>query len=405
MSTTKEIVNRLRWVFMGLLAIPAGISLKAGIHGAISSSRDFQWSGAGLLRHGIDPWKNALLGQSASAPHFSQPSALHMFYVLLLPLSRLSFQHAAEAWCLFNILLSIAAICLLRNLFKLSRFASIGILFLLWMSSPFRSTLRLGQTSIFELVLLCLVFCTTNSTIRGLALGFSFSEYSFAPVVLSFLWFKHNIRTLTIAVIVAALAVALTWSMLGGSIVQVALEPFAVANLVPRSGIADLVTTIEAALARWLPAFRSGQTLAYAAGLMASGAYGLFLSRRRVSNAAYLTLISIASLFTIKHPGHDYVFLLLPLCYAFSERGKSMRAIAVPIVAVFWFMDGLFAPLPSSLTRTADQWITNAAASCVLATLLAYLTWSILRTEVVPYVKRAENDRRVAHTAETFSAV
>jgi hypothetical protein len=405
MPMIKEIVNRFRWVLMGLLSIPAGISLKAGMHGAISSSQDFQWSGASLLRHGIDPWKNALLGQSASVSHFSQPGCLHMFYVLLLPFSRLSFQHAAEAWCILNILLSIAAIFLLKNLFSLSRFVSIGMLFLLWMSSSFRSTLRLGQTSIFELVLLCLVFCTTNSTIRGLALGFSFSEYSFAPVVLSFLWFKHNIRTLTIAVIVAVLAVALTWSMLGGSILQVAFEPFAVSNLTPRSGTADLVTSIEAALARWLPAFRSGQTLAYAAGLMASGAYGLFLSRRRISNGGYLTLISIASLFTIKHAAHDYVFLLLPLCYVFSERGKSTRAIAVPIVGVFWFMDGLFAPLPSSLTRTADQWITSAAASCMLATLLVYLTWSILRTEVVPHIKRAENDRRVAHAAETFSAI
>ena len=405
MSKLKQIAAHSRWILLALLTIPAAISLKAGIRGAISSSQDFQWWGASLLRQGIDPWKTALEGQPIGASHFSEPGYLHMFYVLLLPFSKLSFQHAAEAWCVINILLSVTAIYLLKNLFGLSRFGCIGLLLLFWMSAPFRSTLQLGQTSVFELVLLCIVFRATHSTIRGIALGFSLSDYSFAPVALSFLWFKHNIRTLTIAAIVAVLAVMLTWSMLGGSIPQVALEPFSVPALTIRGGTANLVTGLEAALARWLPNFKSGQTIAYGAGLLASGAYGLFLSRRRLSNGAYLTLISTASLFAISHPAHDYVFLLVPLGYAFSQQNKLTRWIALPIVGAFWFMEGLFPPLSADAAPTTGQWMATASACCLLATLLVYLTWSILRAERVHYVERAEKDRRVARSVETLSVI
>jgi len=403
MSTLKQTISRARWILLAFLSILAALSLQTGIRGALNSSRDSQWWGANLLRQDIDPWKTALLGQSISTPHFSQPTSLHMFYVLLLPFSKMSFHHAAEAWCFINILLSVAVIYLLKNLFGLSRFVAVAMLFLLWISAPFRATLQSGTLSIFELVLFCIVFYSANSTIRGIALGFSLSDYIFAPVVLSFLWFKHNIRTLTIAVIVVVLAVALAWSMVGGSVSQIAFEPFSVAGLTPRSGTADMVTLLRLTLARCLPSFGSSQAAACAAGLIASGAYGLFVSRRRLSNRAYLTLISVASLFMTRHSAHDYIFLLVPLVYAFSESGKSVRSVVAPIVAVFWFMDGLFPPLAAGIAPTTGQLMTAASACCLLATLLFYITWSMLRTERQPHVERSEKDRRRNLSPESFS--
>jgi hypothetical protein len=295
----------------------------------------------------------------------------------------------------FNILLSIACVYLLKKLFALSDLLGLGILLLLWMSTPFRTTLQVGQMGVLELFLLSVVFCTTNSTLRGLALGFSFSKYSFAPVVVSLLWFKRNIRTLTIAATVPLLALIMAWGMLGGSLTELAAEPFAVSRIKVWPGMADLMTFVEATFAHWHPSFTPGKTIAYGIGLLASGLYGYYLSHRRITNAAQLTLIAVASLFTVKHLMYDYIFLVVPLCYAVSSRGKALRTIAIPLIGVFWFMDKLFPLLPMNATPTTAQWLTSAAACCMLGTLLTYLTWSILGIERAYFASRSHLETQV----------
>jgi hypothetical protein len=151
--------------------------------------------------------------------------------------------------------------------------------------------------------------------------------------------------------------------------------------------MADLMTSIEAGLRHWFPAFTQGKSIAYGIGLLVSGLYGFFLSRRRISDGAQLTLIAVASLFAVKHLMYDYIFLIVPLCYAFSERGKSIRNIAVPIIGIFWFMDKLFPLLPMNSPPDTTQWLTSTAACFMLGTLLAYLTWSILRSERVYFAR------------------
>jgi hypothetical protein len=393
MRTIKILAARFRWMFIAFLAIGAAVSLRVGIRGALTSSKDFQWAGAYLLRMRVDPWQQGLLDNGNSVSHFSPPNYLHELYLFLLPMSLLNFHHAAVLWCCINILLSVACVFLLKNLFALSRISSIGVLLLLWMSTPFRTTLQVGQMGVLELFLLSVVFCTSNSTLRGLALGFSFSKYSFAPVVISLLWFKRNIRTLTVAIAVPVLALLLTWGMLGGSLATVATEPFAVSRVKVWPGMADLMTSMEAVLAHWLPAFTAGRTLAYCTGLLASGIYGFYLSRRKLSEGAQLTLVAVASLFTVKHLMYDYIFLVVPLCYAASERGKTIRNIAVPLIGVFWFMDKLFPLLPMNAPASTGQVLTSIAGSCMLGTLLTYLTWSIVRIE------RAYSGRQLRATA------
>jgi hypothetical protein len=381
MSTIEKLAYRFRWIILTLMAVAAAISLRVGIRGALASSKDFQWAGSFLVRNGIDPWQAALLNPGHNIAHFSPPNYLHEFYILLLPLSLLSFQHAIELWCALNILLSIGCIYLLKKLFALSNPIALGVLLLLWMSTPYRTTLQVGQMGVLELFLLSLVFCTQNSTLRGLALGFSLSKYSFAPVVVSLLWFKNNIRTLVVAAIVPVLGLFMVWGMLGGPFIRVATAPFAVSRINVWPGMADLMTTIEAALSHWLPAFTAGKALAYGIGLLLSGIYGYYISRKRLTDGALLTLVAVASLFTIKHLMYDYIFLIIPLCYAISKRGKPIRAIVLPIIAIFWFMDRLFPTLPLNAPPSALQLLTTAIACCLLGSFLIYLTWSILRVE------------------------
>ena len=405
MTPLETQLHRFRWIILSILAIAAAASLFVGIRGAIASSKDFQWAGSVLLRAGIDPWQQAFADNGSGIAHFSPPNYLHELYIILLPLSLLTFRHAAEIWCCVTILLSIATMYLLKNLFALPAPTTLGLLLLLWMSTPFRTTLQVGQMGMMEMFLLSVVFCTTNSTLRGLALGFSFSKYSFAPVVVSFLWFKRNIRTLTIAACVPLFALVMAWGLLGSRpLTTLAVEPFAVSRIRVWPGMADLMTAIEATFAHLLPHFTRGKTLAYIIGLIASGCYGYFLSRRRITNAAQLTLIAVASLFTVKHLMYDYIFLVIPLCYALSERGRALRNIAVPLIFVFWFMDKLFPLLPLNATPTTAQWLTSVAGCIMLGTLLTYLTWSILRIERAFFASRTRAEKRAAIHAEALSA-
>jgi Glycosyltransferase family 87 len=381
MSISNTLVKYSRWLLLGPLAICAGISLRVGISGALASGKDLQWAGAYLVRAGIDPWQASLLGRGREIAHFSQPHYLHELYILLLPISLLSFQHAIELWCVLNILLSIACIYFLKKLFSLSRTSSIAILLLLWISTPYRATLQAGQISALELCLLCAVFYFQNSTLRGLALGFGFSNYSFAPVVVSFLWFKHNIRTLVIAAIVPVLGLFAVWGMIGGSFAYLATEPFAVSQIDISPGMADLTTAIEATAARCLPTFSAAKTLAYGVGLLLSGIYGFYLSRRRLTDGALLTLIAVAALFTVKHFMNNYIFLVVPLSYAASERGRPIRLIALPLIGLFWFMVELFPELPLNAGSGNMQLLSAVAASCLLGAFLTYLTWSIIKIE------------------------
>jgi hypothetical protein len=199
-------------------------------------------------------------------------------------------------------------------------------------------------------------------------------------------------------------ALVMTWGMLGGPISTIATEPFAVSRIKVWPGMADLMTAIEATFNHLFPAFTRGQTLAYVIGLVAAGLYGYFLSRRRITNAAQLTLIAVASLFTVKHLMYDYIFLVIPLCYAVSERGRALRNIAVPLIFVFWFMDKLFPLLPMNATPTTAQWLTSIAGCIMLGTLLTYLTWSILRIERAFFASRTRAELKAAIHAEVLSA-
>ncbi len=377
----KQSKEMMSWSLVSILGVAAFYSLSIGIKGALTSSRDLQWAGAYLIRQNINPWQQAAIEGPQGIHHLASPNYLQQIYIFLLPISNLSFQHAAAVWCGFNILLSVASLYLLQKLFNLSRPVSLAMLFLLWISTPFRSTLELGQVGVVELFLLCLVFSTNNSTIRGIALGVSFSAYTFAPVTLSLLWFRRNIRTLAIAATVPLFGLGMTWGMLGGSLREVATAPFTMTGPILSAGMADLTSCIGAALSIWLPSLRSGSMVAQLAGLLLAGVYGSYLNRHRLTIGAQLTLVALASLFTTQHQAYDFVFLIVPLCYAASKRGAAVRYIAVPAIAAFWFLEKLFPQLPPETAPTLSQWTSLAAATCLLGTLLVYLTSAIIRIE------------------------
>ena len=369
-------ITRLQAVVLALLAIAGLGSVSVGIRRALVESQDLQWGGVWLLAHGIDPWAEAISGYPRHLANFSPPNYLHHLYVLLLPLSWISFPVAAALWCALNLVLSVATLLLLRRLFGLTPFLTAALLLLLWMSSPFRVLLAAGQMTMVELFCFTVTFSALPVLPRGLAFGLSFAKYSFSPPTALFLLFRGRLRLLAIAVAVPLLGLFAASLFITTPVLHLATEPLALAGRAVMPGLADSMTLSESVLRTHLSHI-SAQRIAYAAALLASAAFALLLSRFRLSSAAEFTLLSVASLFLFKHLVYDYVFLLVPLCFAISAAGRRLRLPVSAAVLVFWFF--AFLLKRSSTGRGVVHLPILFADNLLLAALLAVLTISILR--------------------------
>jgi hypothetical protein len=114
---------------------------------------------------------------------------------------------------------------------------------------------------------------------------------------------------------------------------------------------------------------------AYVLGLLGSVVYALLLSRFRLSRAAEFTLISIASLFFVKHLSYDYVFLAVLLCFALMQKDLKIKSTLIGGVLLFWFILPFFEKM---LQYDPKVHVAELAVDCgLLAALLAYTTYIV----------------------------
>jgi hypothetical protein len=206
------------------------VSLYAGIRNSLLRSQDLQWSGAHLALQHIDPYSQFLNHDPEHRILFSQvPNYLYELYILLLPLGALSFPHAKPVWLLLNCLFAILAVFLLRRIYDLPRSQAFLLLLRLFCSTPFRIALGAGGQSLFELLLFCLLFYFTRPTGQGIALGLSYSKYSFSPVVFLYLFFRRRFRVLAISFIAPLIGLLAIGFLVHRSPVTLSTEPLAVA--------------------------------------------------------------------------------------------------------------------------------------------------------------------------------
>ena len=369
-------ITRLQAALLALLALAGLGSVSIGIRRALVESQDLQWGGVWLLAHRIDPWREAIDGYPHHLANFSPPNYLHHLYILLLPMSWISFPVAAALWCALNLVLSVATMLLLRRLFGLTPFFTAALLLLLWMSSPFRVLLAAGQMTMVELFCFAVTFSALPVLPRGLAFGLSFAKYSFSPPTALFFLFRGRLRLLAIAVAVPLLGLLAVSFFVTTPILHLATEPLALAGRAVMPGLADSMTLSESVL-RTRISHVAAQHITYAAALIASAAFALLLSRFRLSSAAEFTLLCVASLFLFKHLVYDYVFLLVPLCFVVSSAGRRLRLPVCCAVFLFWFL--AFLLNRSSTDRGVVHLPILFADNVLLAALLAVLTIGILR--------------------------
>lgn len=360
---------RLAVLLLGILSLP---SLLLGLHRAFTDSRDLQWGGAYLLRHGIDPWSEAIHGYPHHLPiEISPPNYLHHLYVLLLPFSLLPRPAAAVAWGCLNVVLSIATVYLLRRLYELPPLYATALLFLLWMSSPFRVTMACGQMGLVELFCFTLAFSALSAPARGLAFGLSLAKYSFAPPTFLFFLLRRRLVLLTASLAVALAGLLAARAIVSTPILRLATEPLTLAGAKVWPGVADLMTLLEALLTPPL-GLPSAQHVAYAVALLGSLAFALLLARFRLSHGEQLALLSLGSLFLFKHLIYDYVFLLPPLALAISAAGRRLRYPTLFGIALFWYAASLLNR--STNLDTGAVVLPRLALNVLLAAAL--LTWT-----------------------------
>jgi hypothetical protein len=371
-----------------LLGIAALISLGTGIrHASEYGCHDLQWIGAHLVGQRMDPWQEELARFPHHFAHFSPPNYLHLLYLILLPLGFLSFHSAEMIWTGGTVCLSVVCVLLLRRLFKIDRFQTIVVLCLLWMSSPFRVVLEVGQMSFFELFFLCGAYLAVSDALGGLSFGVSLAKYSFSPAVALLFLFRGRLRFLLFAVAVPVIGLFGVWLFVRTPLLRLALEPFAVsaAPTAVSPGFADLMTLAEYSLKSHIDLIRARQ-LAYAFGLFGSAAYAFVLSRFRLSRSAEFTLISIASLFFVKHLVYDYVFLVVLLCFAFTQKSLKIKGVLIGGVLTFWFLLPLF---QRRWQHDPSVHLGQVAINCCLLMALLAFSTSLVTAASVTQVPEA----------------
>jgi len=363
-----------RTAFLALFSAAALVSLATGVHHAILyRCHDLQWAGAELVRQHIDPWAEELNHFPHHYPHFVTPNYLHLLYVVLLPLGAIRFDLALLVWTGVSIILSIVCVVMLGRLFQLSRAQTLFALALLWMSPPFRVVLEVGQMSFFELFFFTGAYLAASTALGGLSFGFSLAKYSFSPVAVILFLLRRRFRFLLFAAIIPTAGLLIVRLLVHTPLPKLLFEPLAVSAgpTAVSPGFADMMTLAEQSLKSSLADIRARQ-VAYALALVGSTAYSLYLSRYRLSRGEELTLVSLASLFFLKHLTYDYVFLVIPLCFALAQTKRAHKFALTGAVVVFWFVLTIFD------RRTQNDSFVHVgllAANCgLLAIFLVYTT-------------------------------
>jgi len=363
-----------RILILTVLAVMAAISTYVGVKEAAFSDPategiDFQWSGAHLLSQHENPWKlyiehkdqgKIILGQ--------QPNYLAELFLILWPLGRMSFQDAVIWWCGCNLAFAGGIIYVVRRMFSLDRDHTLLVAFLLMASTPFRVTLHIGQHSLFVLMMLCLAIFPRNLALRGLALGLSYGKYSFAPVIVLMLLVKRRVGLVLISIIPPLAGLLVAWSLLGGSLWTLALEPLAVARMAMGPGHGDIMTFTEELL-RKLPISPSLIfSVPSALGLLAAAAGAILIGRsRRMNDNLQFAVALILTLVCLKHVMYDFVVLVVPVAAAVMAPKSKSRVIVLLCALHFWFLSPIIHHIFSAQRVNALEVLTYAVLLLVMA--------------------------------------
>ncbi len=328
----------LRSIVLIVLFLGALLSLRTAIKEARVGGIDFQWSGAHILGEGRDPWITYLSGDAHHEILLGQqPNYLPEFYELLGPLGAMQFSRALLWWCAINLLLLATTLAMVCKLFALDRYHATLLVLLTLCATPFRVTMANGQHGIFILFLLTALYYVSSLTLKGLALGLSYSKYSFSPLFVLVALVRRRWSVMLISFIPPAIGLLFAWKRLGGSLISLATEPLKTSRVAMGPGYADIMTPVELLLHNAGLAPGLVYLLPTLLGLGAAVAIALWIGRATLTGEQEFSLIILFTLLCFKHVIYDYVVLLVPVASLLAARRSRARTLGFVSVAYFWF--------------------------------------------------------------------
>jgi len=368
-----------------VLILPAAVSLYGGVRNALRPgySEDFQWSGAHLTLHHIDPYHQFLLHDPGHLILMTQvPNYLHELYILLLPLGALTFASARLVWLVLNCLFTVVVLATLRTIYALDPAKTFLLALLLIASTPFRVVLGAGTESLLELTFFCLFFYLEGEIKRGLVLGLSYLKYSFSPVLFLYLAFRRRYRLLAISMLSPLLGLLAMWLLVRGNIGTLGLEPFAVSRTGVSPGMGDLMKLAHVAFDRVLLGPLASNA-AYFVAIVASAGYAFFLARQDyLTRQVEAASLAIASLMFFPHLVYDFVFLIVPIaaCLAAPWNRTKVGVLSACSVILYGYR----------LVPILGHGIVHTSVSIVVFLLLLGMLVVFGRKEVSPEVASYE---------------
>jgi hypothetical protein len=190
---------------------------------------------------------------------------------------------------------------------------------------------------LFELLFFCLIFYFTRSTGQGIALGLSYSKYSFSPVVFLYLFFRRKFRVLAISLALPLLGLLVMGLLVHGSLLTLSTEPLAVSRADTINGLGNLMTIIQFVCRNVLSLTLTQKIMATAA-LLATVTFTFALSRRQnIVPRRDAAALAVATLMFFPHRTYDYVFLAIPLAAALTVPFRLAKTYILATVALLWF--------------------------------------------------------------------
>ena len=116
-----KVKNLLKVLFIILFFLISLLSIYAGFKNALIYSNDLMWSPTKLFWQNINPYIYYLEGNLDNKIILSQnPNYHHLTYIILYPLSLISFESAKIFWAIINLLLSFIIILILKKIIILT---------------------------------------------------------------------------------------------------------------------------------------------------------------------------------------------------------------------------------------------------------------------------------------------
>jgi len=298
-------------------------------------STDFQYSPTILFFEKINPYDYFLYSKTIERLYPVQyPVYAHATYILFFPFAYLDWSSAKLLWSIINTLLGFIIVLFLCKKNKINFFNTYFILFIFFLSVPFRNCVGNGQITFIILASYCFLLLK-GAKLKCLFLGLSYIKYSFAPILSAVIYFKYGIKNFIISLLLIFTGWILFSAYLEQNVFYTAIQPIQAGFKGFDAGLArgDLFTILN-----FLKKLYIDIDIYVITALIII--FNIYIAKKISkinNNFLLLSLILVGTLLSFGHLMYDYIVLLPMFIYSFKNKKNFNSKISILIIFYFWF--------------------------------------------------------------------